>query len=129
MDEPRYTAREWAIIEGGHELEPAKKELSFIQGLYEEGLVEKKSDKKDDDEKETVIPTKVKNYRFIVSNDRLPFIAKFLNSAKEGKTVIANFVQAYLPIIEMVDDIVRAGPTYVHQLKILHNRAKRDLKK
>lgn len=124
----KYTLAEWAAIEGGHEIEPTEPELSFIQSLYEDGLVEKKS-KDDEEDKDPILPAKVKNYRFLVSNDRLPFIAKFLHAAKDGKTVIANFVQAYLPIIIMVDDIVRAGPTYVHQLKILHKRAKRDLKK
>lgn len=128
--EPRYTASEWAIIEGGHELEPAEKELSFIQGLYEEGLVEKKSSKKDDEEpKKDKVQAEVLNYRFLVSPSKLPFVAKFLSSATQKKTIIANFVEAYLPIIEMIDDIVRAGPTYVQQLKVLHNRAKRSLKK
>ena len=130
--EPRYTASEWAIIEGGHELEPVKKEYSFIQGLYEEGLVEKKSSKKDADEKEAKddkVQAEVLNYRFLVSPSKLPFIAKFLSNATQKKTIIANFVEAYLPIIKMVDDIVRAGPTYVEQLKVLHNRAKRSLNK
>lgn len=70
----------------------------------------------------------VQNYRFLVQVTKLPFIAKFLENAKGGKTVIANFVQAYLPIIIMVDDIVKAGPAYIEQLKQLHKRAKRARK-
>jgi|TARA_B110000503_G_C7077948_1_gene383797 hypothetical protein len=71
----------------------------------------------------------VVNYRFLVPVERLPFVAKFLSTAQQGRAVIAQFVQAYLPIIIMIDDIVQAGPAYIAQLKQLHNRAKRDLKK
>lgn len=63
-------------------------------------------------------------YRFLVSVNRLPYVAKFIENAKAGRSIVANFVQAYLPIIIMIDDIVKAGPAYVQQLKILHNRAK-----
>jgi len=34
-------------------------------------------------------------------------------------------VQAYLPAIEMIDDLVQAGPAYVQQLRALHKRAKK----
>jgi hypothetical protein len=71
----------------------------------------------------------ISNYRFLVSINKLPFIAKFLESALEGKTVVANYVTSYIPILIMVDDIVRAGPAYIEQLKQVHNRAKRALKK
>jgi hypothetical protein len=35
------------------------------------------------------------------------------------------FVQAYLPAIEMIDDIVKAGPGYIQMLRALQNRAKK----
>ena len=70
--------------------------------------------------------TDVKNYRFLVGAERLPFIAKFLESGLAGKTIVANFVKSYLPILIMVDDIVKAGPAHIEQLKQLHRRAKRD---
>ena len=78
---------------------------------------------------DTVKQADVVNYRLLVSINRLPYIAKFIENAQAGRAIVANFVQAYYPIIQMVDDIVRAGPAYVQQLKMLHNRAKRDLKK
>lgn len=78
---------------------------------------------------DNVSQAEVVNYKLLVSVNRLPYIAKFIENARAGRAIVANFVQAYYPIIQMVDDIVRAGPTYVQQLKILHNRAKRDLKK
>ena len=88
---------------------------------------------KTDPEFDASVPDDVKqtdviNYRFLVDVTRLPYIAKFLQSATAGRAVVANFVQAYLPIIVMVDDIVRAGPAYVQQLKVLHKRAKNSRK-
>jgi hypothetical protein len=71
----------------------------------------------------------LKNYRFLVPTNQLPFVGKFLQSARSGRSILANFTQAYLPIIIIVDDIVRAGPAYIEQLKQVHNRAKRDLKR
>jgi hypothetical protein len=35
-------------------------------------------------------------------------------------------VQAYMPAIQMIDDIVQAGPAAVQQLRALHKRAKRS---
>ena len=70
----------------------------------------------------------VVNYRLLVSVNRLPYIAKFLENAKAGRSVVAQFVQAYVPLIIMLDDIVKAGPAYINQLKILHNRAKNSRK-
>jgi len=78
---------------------------------------------------ETVNLADVKNYRFILSPASLPYVSRFLQTARSGKSVVANLVQAYLPIIIMIDDIVKAGPAYVEQLKVIHNRAKRDLNK
>ena len=70
----------------------------------------------------------VANYRLLVGVNRLPYIAKFLENAKAGRSVVAQFVQAYVPLIIMLDDIVKAGPAYINQLKILHNRAKNSRK-
>lgn len=69
----------------------------------------------------------LRNYRFLVPSNTLPFLGKFLQSARAGRTIMANFTQSYLPIIIMIDDIVRAGPSYIEQLKNVHRRAKRDL--
>jgi len=69
------------------------------------------------------------NYRFLVPVSKLPFIAKFIENAVAGKTTVAQFVQAYAPLVVMLDDIVRAGPAYIEQFKILHKRAKKNLKR
>ena len=65
-------------------------------------------------------------YRFLVEPKNLILIKNFLELSKQGKTVPAPMVKAYLPIIEMIDDIVTAGPRFTQLLKILHSRAKRS---
>lgn len=75
-----------------------------------------------------VTTSDVMNYRFLVPVTRLPYIAKFIENARAGRAIIANFVQSYAPIIVMIDDIVKAGPAYVKQLQQLHERAKKARK-
>lgn len=70
----------------------------------------------------------VRNYKLILPSNRLPYVAKFLESAKAGRTIVGTFVQAYLPLLVMLDDIIQAGPAYIEQLKQLHNRAKNNRK-
>jgi hypothetical protein len=53
---------------------------------------------------------------------------KFLELAREGKSIPGTFVKAYQPALEILDDIVTAGPSYVQVLKVLHNRAQRERK-
>lgn len=71
----------------------------------------------------------VVNYRYLVPITTLPFVAKFIESVNAGRTAPAQFVQAYAPVIRMVNDIVKAGPAYIAQLKILHARAVKNTKK
>ena len=78
---------------------------------------------------DAVSQSDVLNYRLIVDISRLPYIAKFIENARAGRSVVAQFVQAYAPLIFMLDDIIKAGPVYVNQLKMLHNRAKKARKK
>jgi len=48
--------------------------------------------------------------------------------AKDNKSVPANILQAYLPAIIMVDNIVKGGPGFVQMLRTLENRAKKTPK-
>ena len=45
-----------------------------------------------------------------------------------GKTAMGAAVSAYFPLIKMIDDIIKAGPAYVEQLKVLHQRAQKQRK-
>ncbi len=78
---------------------------------------------------DNVSQAEVLNYRFLVPVNTLPFIAKFIENARARKAIVSQFVQAYLPLIIMLDDIVKAGPAYIEQLKQLHNRAKKNTKR
>ena len=64
-------------------------------------------------------------YRLIVGASNIMKCKNAVELAKQGKTVPAAFVQGYQPVVEMIDDIVTAGPGYVQLLKVLHKRAKR----
>jgi len=64
-------------------------------------------------------------YRYLVGDKNLGLTKKFLDQAKNGQAASANMVQAYLPAIKMIDDIVKGGPAMVQQLRAVHKRAKR----
>lgn len=70
-------------------------------------------------------PSDLALYRYLVGDKNLALTKKFLEAAKDGKAASALMIQAYLPAIEMINDIVQAGPAYVQQLRAVHNRAKR----
>lgn len=68
-------------------------------------------------------------YRYLTGADRLSLLKQFVQHAKSGKGANAQLVTAYLPIIEIVDDIVAGGPAYIQQLKLLQQKAKRSPRK
>lgn len=70
-------------------------------------------------------PNDLALYRYLVGNDNLALTKKFLEQAKNGKAASANMLQAYLPAIKMLDDIVQGGPAFVQQLRALQQRAKK----
>lgn len=65
-------------------------------------------------------------YSLLVDKDKLMLVKNFVELARLGKSIPSPMVKAYQPIIEMIDDIVTAGPGYVQMLKVLHKRAKRS---
>jgi len=67
-------------------------------------------------------------YRYLVGVDNLMKTKNFLDLAKQGRSVPAQFVQGYTPAIKIVDDIVQAGPAYINLLRSLHQRAKKARK-
>lgn len=73
-----------------------------------------------------ISPTDIALYRYIVGNSSLGLTKKFLELAKDGKGIPAPMVQAYLPAIVLIDDIVKAGPAYIQNLRALHKRAKKQ---
>lgn len=65
-------------------------------------------------------------YRYLVGSKNLIGTKKFLEMAKDGKSIPSQFVKSYLPAILIVDNIVKAGPGYVQMLRSLENRAKKN---
>ncbi len=63
-------------------------------------------------------------YRMLLPVNKIPLAKKFLDYAEEGKSIPSVLIASYLPIVTMVDNIVRAGPGFVEQLRQLNNRAK-----
>lgn len=67
----------------------------------------------------------INNYRYLVGADNVIQTKLFLQMAQSGKTIPAEYVQAYLPIINMIDDLAQQGPGAIQHLKILHKRLKK----
>lgn len=67
-------------------------------------------------------------YRLLVGDKNLVLAKNFVERAKQGLSTSGPMNQSYLPVIKMIDDIVKGGPSYIQLLRSLHKRAKRDEK-
>lgn len=67
-------------------------------------------------------------YRYIAGSKNLAMLKQFIEHAKDGRSISAPMVQAYQPVIQLIDDIVQAGPGFVQQLRVLRSRAKKRRK-
>jgi len=76
----------------------------------------------------TVSDKQFVNYRYLVGQKNLLLVKHVVQNAGKGIGIPANFIKGYIPIIQMINDIVRAGPSFIQQLKVLHQRAKKHLK-
>ena len=106
------------------------KDMNFIKGLYEEGLVEQHLD---EDALDRIRGRRVERlskqrraalYGYLVGLENAMRAIKFIELAEQGRSVPSTLVEGYMPIIEMVEDIVNGGTAYIQQLKLLHKRAK-----
>jgi hypothetical protein len=106
------------------------KDMNFIKGLYEEGLVEQHLD---EDALDRIRGRRVERlskqrraalYGYLVGLENAMRATKFVELAEDGRSVPSTLVEGYMPIIEMVEDIVNGGTAYIQQLKLLHKRAK-----
>ena len=112
IDEPRYTAREWAVMEGGHSID----DDAVVDHLDEDAF---------DRIAKRVAERDIIYYRLIVGAENLMRARLFLELAKDGKNIPSAYVKGMQPAIEMLDDIVSAGPGFVQMLKVLHKRAQK----
>lgn len=69
------------------------------------------------------------NYRFLVGDKNMYLAKKTVEYAAKGQSIPFNIAKGYMPIIELVNDIVEAGPAHINMLRVLHKRAKNSLKR
>lgn len=67
-------------------------------------------------------------YRLLAKPENLILIKGFLEYMRAGKPIPGNMVRAYQPVAKAMDDIVRAGPSYINMLRSIQNRAKNSVK-
>ncbi|MEK9805511.1 MAG: hypothetical protein VW551_04365 [Euryarchaeota archaeon] len=105
--------------------------MDFIKGLYEEGLTESQLDETAwEDIRARRIgrlsdSRRIALYGYLVGIENAARAKRFIEMAEEGKGIPSNFVKAYRPIVEMIDDIVESGPGGITLLKQLHKRVKK----
>jgi len=67
-------------------------------------------------------------YRYLVGGRNIVAVKRFIDLALSGKSIPSSLVQAYLPAIKLINDIVKAGPSHVSVLKALQKRAQKSRK-
>lgn len=67
-------------------------------------------------------------YSLIVGKQNALKAKLFVDRADRGESIPNNIVNGYYPAVEMIHDIVKAGPGYISLLKNLHQRAKKASK-
>ena len=67
-------------------------------------------------------------YRYLVGTKNIVLVKRFVELALSNKSIPSTVVQAYLPAIKMLHDIVSGGPSYVSMLRALAERAKKSKK-
>lgn len=69
-------------------------------------------------------PDEMTGYRVLVGASNVRRAKVAADMIKQGKAVPAPVMQAYAPVIKMIDDIVKGGYTFVRLLQTIHERAK-----
>jgi len=113
----------------------AKLRNSDIIEKFENFITEKdfEIDKVNDPEPTVSVPdistdNRLHLYSYLVGKENLMMTRMFIQRAKDGNSVPSQYVQGYLPIVKMIDDIIQAGPAHLNALRVVHNRAKKARK-
>ena len=64
-------------------------------------------------------------YRYLVGTENLMKTKRFVDLARNGQSIPSVIADGYLPIIKMIDDIVKGGPQYVQLLRTIHKKSKK----
>jgi hypothetical protein len=105
--------------------------MDFIKNMYEEGLVEKHleedawADIRARRLERSEHSRHVALYGYLVGMENAIKAIKAAELAEQGKGIPPQFVKAYAPIIEMIDDIIDAGPAGIQRLRSIHKSLKK----
>ena len=70
-------------------------------------------------------PDEMTGYRVLVGASNVRRAKVAADMIKQGRAVPAPIMQAYTPVVKMIDDIVKGGYTFVRLLQSIHDRAKK----
>ena len=73
---------------------------------------------------QTLTPDEMTGYRVLVGAANVRRAKVAAEMVRQGRAVPAPIMQAYAPVVRMIDDIVKGGYTFVRLLQNLHDRAK-----
>lgn len=105
--------------------------MDFIKNMYEEGLVEKQmsedawADIRARRLERVSADRNIALYGYLVGIENAMKAKRVAEMANEGKSIPASFIEAYLPIIDMIDDFIDAGPAGITRLKQAHKSVKK----
>lgn len=108
-------------VDGKGKKDLAKKESTEVQ------LSEKTTKDESNDEKYKFDPRGLTALRLLVGNKNMNLARRAIELAKQNKSVPAMYIQAFIPVIDILDDIMRSGMANVQLLKNIDKRAKRQL--
>ena len=105
--------------------------MEFIRDMYEEDLVEKHLDEDawaDIRAQRLDRMNRNKNvalYGYLVGLGNAMKAIKAAELAEQGKGIPPQFVKAYQPIFDMIDDFVEGSPGAIQRLKSVHKSIKK----
>ena len=105
--------------------------MDFIKNMYEEGLVEKQmsedawADIRARRLERASADRNIALYGYLVGIENAMKAKRVAEMANDGKAIPASFIEAYLPIIDMIDDFIAAGPAGITRLKQAHKSVKK----
>jgi hypothetical protein len=105
--------------------------MEFIRDMYEEDLVEKHLDEDawaDIRARRLDRMNRDKNvalYGYLVGINNAMKAIRAADLAEQGKGIPPQFVKAYQPVFDMIDDFVEAGPGAIQRLKSVHKSIKK----
>ena len=70
-------------------------------------------------------PDEMTGYRVLVGASNVRRAKVAADMIRQGRAVPAPVMQAYAPVVRMIDDIVKGGYSFVRLLQNIHDRAKK----